>query len=103
MLAFSSQYPIDKIVETHNGSFVVPAGGSSSTTINHSLGRKCFTEMIWSRDGTNFQDGGQPYSSATADTVALPAADTNSITIYGGTTEGTDQTINYVLLVIWPS
>ena len=102
-IAFSSAYPIDKVVKTYPGSFTVPAGGSSSTVVTHNLNKKCFTEMIWSRDGTNYQDAGLAYSTATADTVAIQAADTNTVTIYGGTSEATPQMINYILYVIWPN
>lgn len=102
-IAFSSDYPVDKVVRTYPGSLVVPAGGSASTVITHSLNRKCFTEMAWSRDGSNYQDAGLSYASPTGNTVAIQAADTNTVTIYGGTDEAGPQTINYILYVVWPN
>ena len=104
-MAFTSQYPIDKIAQTIEGSFTIGAYSgttiATSSTVNHDQGVKCLPEMIWSRDEVNWYDSG----FEDADFVsAVAACDTNTATIYAyNDSVGSTVTIYYTLYLLWPN
>lgn len=92
------RFPIDKIVFQKPGSFTIGSSTTNTTTITHDLNRKCLSEMIWTSDGVNYNDGGSEIPSI----GVVQGCGLNTATIYGYNDTAGSVTINYTLYLIWP-
>lgn len=109
---FNSDYPIEKVLATYEGSFTATAAGSIFTphrtnqTITNNTGQTPFLVLIYSRDGgSSWQDGGVVVptggSTPSFQTVEVNAYATSSNLVVVATNWITSsQTITYKLAAL---
>lgn len=120
-IAFSTQFPIDKIVGYYEGSFAIAAAATSppfdvlasaTKTITHDLGYRPFTDGLWSIDDTNYYPFSVPIITdignlTTASTFdILTANDVSTSTeaqIRAYSYDQAARTIYYKLWLIYPN
>ena len=115
-IAFSTQFPIDKIVGYYQGNFNIAAAttsgsfdvnSSASISITHGLGYRPLTDGLWSIDNTNFYplgvqiitDIGNLTTASTFD--ALFTAETSSSTTIQIKAYSSDQAARTIYYKIW--
>lgn len=79
---FASIFPPDKIVLEDTYSQSLAGGGTTTTvTIPHNYGQKCFITLRWSVDGTNYYSA-QAYTDASAPYTANGWCNDTNVYIY---------------------
>lgn len=119
-IAFSTEYPIDKVVGYYEDSFAIAAATTSppidvvarANDANiHGLGYRPKVDGVWSIDGTNYYPFGVPIitnigtTSTASDFDALIAVGTTTSTqaiVRGYSYDQTARTIYYKMWLIYP-
>lgn len=119
-IAFSTQFPIDKIVGYYEGSFAIAGdpgaffddGVTATTTITHGLGYRPMLDTIWSIDGTNYRPSGVEIITDVGNLAGNPntydalylldSSSTTNIIIRGYSVDQTARTIYYKTWLLYP-
>lgn len=103
---FTTQYAVDKIVRTYTGSFSAPVNVDTYYEVPHDIGKKILPEVLFSVDNISYY----PSSTPMVPNIATPAftvltasaVSDNVIKLYAGNYSGSNRTIYYKVMLIWP-